>query len=151
MHRRLLPLDRLGRARTSPASWWSPSGSRASEEAARLFAEDHYQQYLFLHGLSVEMAEATGRVLAPPHPRGARLRRRGRARPSPACSASSTGAAATRGATRPARTSTDNAKVVELLGGERIGVTVSEGFQLHPEQTTDAIICHHPEAKYFVA
>lgn len=46
---------------------------------------------------------------------------------------------------------TDNAKVVELLGGERIGVTVSEGFQLHPEQTTDAIICHHPEAKYFVA
>ena len=45
----------------------------------------------------------------------------------------------------------DNAKVVELLGGERVGVTVSEGFQLHPEQTTDAIICHHPEAKYFVA
>jgi 5-methyltetrahydrofolate--homocysteine methyltransferase len=32
-----------------------------------------------------------------------------------------------------------------------VGVTVSEGFQLHPEQTTDAIICHHPEAKYFVA
>ena len=29
--------------------------------------------------------------------------------------------------------------------------TVSEGFQLHPEQTTDAIICHHPQAKYFVA
>ena len=46
---------------------------------------------------------------------------------------------------------TDNAKVVELLGGDRIGVTVSEGFQLNPEQTTDAIICSHPEAKYFVA
>ena len=45
----------------------------------------------------------------------------------------------------------DNAKVVELLGGDRIGVTVSEGFQMEPEQTTDAIICHHPEAKYFVA
>jgi 5-methyltetrahydrofolate--homocysteine methyltransferase len=45
----------------------------------------------------------------------------------------------------------DNVKVVELLGGDRIGVTVSEGFQLHPEQTTDAIVCHHPEAKYFVA
>jgi 5-methyltetrahydrofolate--homocysteine methyltransferase len=40
---------------------------------------------------------------------------------------------------------------VELLGGDRIGVTVSEGFQLFPEQTTDAIVCHHPEAKYFVA
>ena len=45
----------------------------------------------------------------------------------------------------------DNAKVVDLLGGDRIGVEVSEGFQLHPEQTTDAIICHHPRAKYFVA
>ena len=45
----------------------------------------------------------------------------------------------------------DNSKVAALLGAERIGVTVSEGFQLHPEQTTDAIICHHPKAKYFVA
>jgi len=39
----------------------------------------------------------------------------------------------------------DNAKVVELLSGDKIGVTVSDGFQLHPEQTTDAIICHHPQ------
>jgi 5-methyltetrahydrofolate--homocysteine methyltransferase len=44
----------------------------------------------------------------------------------------------------------DNAKVAALLESERIGVTVSEGFQLHPEQTTDAIICHHPKAKYFL-
>jgi len=45
----------------------------------------------------------------------------------------------------------DNAKVVELLDVGRIGVTVSEGFQLEPEQTTLAIVCHHPQAKYFVA
>jgi 5-methyltetrahydrofolate--homocysteine methyltransferase len=45
----------------------------------------------------------------------------------------------------------DNAKVVELLQGERIGVEVSEGFQLHPEQSTLALVCHHPRAKYFVA
>ena len=45
----------------------------------------------------------------------------------------------------------DNAKVVDLLGGDRIGVEVSDGFQMDPEQTTDAIICHHPRAKYFVA
>ena len=45
----------------------------------------------------------------------------------------------------------DNAKVVELLGADRIGIEVSEGFQLHPEQSTTAIICHHPQAKYFVA
>jgi 5-methyltetrahydrofolate--homocysteine methyltransferase len=45
----------------------------------------------------------------------------------------------------------DNAKVMELLGADRIGVTVSEEFMMEPEQTTDAIICHHPKAKYFVA
>ena len=38
-----------------------------------------------------------------------------------------------------------------LQPADRIGVEVSEGFQLHPEQSTTAIICHHPAAKYFVA
>jgi 5-methyltetrahydrofolate--homocysteine methyltransferase len=125
-------------------------GPRASEEAARLFAENEYQNYLFLHGLSVEMAEATAEYwhhrireeLGFVHEDGPTLT--GLFRQSyrggryswgyPACP-----------------DLTDNAKVVDLLGGDRIGVTVSEGFQLHPEQTTDAIICHHPEAKYFVA
>ena len=45
----------------------------------------------------------------------------------------------------------DRAKLVELLRPERIGVTLSEEFQLHPEQSTDAIVVHHPEAKYFNA
>jgi len=40
---------------------------------------------------------------------------------------------------------------MELLGPERIDVTLSEEFQLHPEQSTSAIIAHHPEAKYFNA
>ena len=40
--------------------------------------------------------------------------------------------------------------MADLLEASRIGVEVSEGFQLHPEQTTDAIICTHPRAKYFV-
>ncbi|MGW5649640.1 methionine synthase [Saccharopolyspora sp. NPDC003752] len=43
----------------------------------------------------------------------------------------------------------DRAKIVDLLEAERIGVVLSEEFQLHPEQSTDAIIAHHPEAKYF--
>ncbi|MGH3948892.1 MAG: vitamin B12 dependent-methionine synthase activation domain-containing protein, partial [Pseudonocardiaceae bacterium] len=43
----------------------------------------------------------------------------------------------------------DRAKIVQLLEPERIGVKLSEEFQLHPEQSTDAIVCHHPEAKYF--
>ena len=41
--------------------------------------------------------------------------------------------------------------MAELLEAERIGVEVSDGFQLHPEQSTLAIVCHHPQAKYFVA
>jgi len=47
--------------------------------------------------------------------------------------------------------SEDNAKVAALLQVDRIGVEVSEEFQFHPEQTTSAIVCHHPQAKYFVA
>jgi 5-methyltetrahydrofolate--homocysteine methyltransferase len=125
-------------------------GPRASEEAARLFAENEYQNYLFLHGLSVEMAEATAEY----------WHKRIREELGFADEDGPSLAGLFRQTYRGGRYSwgypacpdlTDNAKVVELLGGDRIGVTVSEGFQLHPEQTTDAIICHHPEAKYFVA
>jgi 5-methyltetrahydrofolate--homocysteine methyltransferase len=125
-------------------------GSRASEETARLFAENHYQDYLFLHGLSVEMAEATAEY----------WHRRIREELGFADEDGPTLTGLFRQQYRGGRYSwgypacpdlNDNEKVVELLGGDRIGVTVSEGFQLHPEQTTDAIICHHPEAKYFVA
>ncbi|SFB65073.1 5-methyltetrahydrofolate--homocysteine methyltransferase, partial [Amycolatopsis marina] len=43
----------------------------------------------------------------------------------------------------------DRAKIVDLLQPDRIGVKLSEEFQLHPEQSTDAIVTHHPQAKYF--
>ena len=43
----------------------------------------------------------------------------------------------------------DRHKVVELLRPERMGVTLSEELQLHPEQSTDAFVFHHPEARYF--
>jgi len=125
-------------------------GARVSEEAARLFAADEYQQYLFLHGLGVEMAEALAEY----------WHRRIREELGFAQEDGPTLAGLFRQQYRGGRYSwgypacpdlTDNAKVVELLGGERIGVEVSEGFQLHPEQTTDALISHHPQAKYFVA
>ncbi len=45
----------------------------------------------------------------------------------------------------------EQSKIFELLRPERIGVELSEEFQLHPEQSTSAIIVHHPEAKYFNA
>ncbi len=125
-------------------------GWRVSEEAARLKAADEYQNYLFLHGLGVEMAEALAEYWhhrirqelgfadqdGPTLTGLFRQKYRG-GRYSwgyPACPALE-----------------DNAKVVELLGADRIGIEVSEGFQLHPEQSTTAIVCHHPRAKYFVA
>jgi 5-methyltetrahydrofolate--homocysteine methyltransferase len=125
-------------------------GHRASEEAARLKAENRYTDYLFLHGLGVEMAEATAEY----------WHRRVREELGFADEDGPSLAGLFRQTYRGGRYSwgypacpdlNDNAKVVELLGGERIGVTVSEGFQMEPEQTTDAIICHHPDAKYFVA
>lgn len=125
-------------------------GGRVSEETARLFAENQYQKYLFLHGLGVEMAEALAEYW--------HLRIRQELRFADEDGPTLTGLF--RQQYRGGRYSwgypacpdlEDNAKVVELLGAERIGVAVSEGFQLHPEQTTDAIICHHPQAKYFVA
>ena len=45
----------------------------------------------------------------------------------------------------------DRAQLVRLLAPERIGVELSEELQLHPEQSTDAMIVHHPEATYFNA
>jgi 5-methyltetrahydrofolate--homocysteine methyltransferase len=125
-------------------------GSRISEETARLFAADEYQNYLYLHGLGVEMAEALAEYWH--H----RIREE-------LGFASEDGPSLTglfRQKYRGGRYSwgypacpnlEDNGKVVDLLGADRIGVEVSEGFQLHPEQSTTAIICHHPTAKYFVA
>jgi 5-methyltetrahydrofolate--homocysteine methyltransferase len=45
----------------------------------------------------------------------------------------------------------DRATIVALLEPGRIGVELSEELQLHPEQSTDALVAHHPEAKYFNA
>jgi 5-methyltetrahydrofolate--homocysteine methyltransferase len=125
-------------------------GSAVSERTAELFAQNRYSDYLHLHGLGVEMAEALAEFwhrrireeLGFAHEDGPTLTglfrqqyRGGRySWGYPACPDLN-----------------DNAKVADLLEAGRIGVTVSEGFQLHPEQTTDAIICHHPQSKYFVA
>jgi 5-methyltetrahydrofolate--homocysteine methyltransferase len=127
-------------------------GSRASERAAELFAANRYQEYLFLHGLGVEMAEALAefwhfRIRAEwgfadedgPTLHGLFRQQYRGGRYSwgyPACPDLE-----------------DNATVATLLGAHRIGVDVGEhtAYQYHPEQTTSALICHHPQAKYFIA
>ena len=80
-------------------------GPAVSEATAKLFADDKYQEYLLLHGLGVEMAEALAELWHKRIRDGVGLRRRGRPDASAASSASSTAAAATPGATRPAPTS----------------------------------------------
>jgi len=125
-------------------------GAKVSERCAELFASNRYTDYLMLHGLGVEMAEALAEM----------WHRRIREELGFAEQDGPTLTGLFRQQYRGGRYSwgypacpdlTDNAKVAELLEASRIGVSVSEGFQLHPEQTTDAIICHHPMAKYFVA
>ncbi|MBP5866372.1 MULTISPECIES: methionine synthase [Streptomyces] len=125
-------------------------GSRIGEETAKLFEADSYRDYLELHGLSVQLAEALAEYWH------ARVRSElGFAGEDPAAIEDMFDLKY-----RGARFSLgygacpdleDRAKIAELLEPERIGVRLSEEFQLHPEQSTDAIVIHHPEAKYFNA
>ena len=125
-------------------------GPRVSEETRRLFAEDHYQDYVRLHGLGVEMAEALAEY----------WHRRIREEWGFADEDGPTLTGLFRQQYRGGRYSwgypacpdlEDNAKVAGILDAARIGVSVTEEYMLDPEQTTDAIVCHHPQAKYFVA
>ncbi len=131
-------------------------GHPISEFAAKLFAGNNYRDYLEVHGLSVQLTEALaehwhrrirselilpdGRPITaedPPDLAGVlRTDYRG-CRYSfgyPACPELE-----------------DRAKIVQMLDASRIGVELSEEFQLHPEQATDAMVVHHPEASYFNA
>ena len=123
-------------------------GRQVSEHTASLYAADRYQDYLYWHGFGVEMAEALAEywhqrmrqelgIAADDGPTPVDLfktRYRG-ARYSfgyPACPDLE-----------------EQAKIWQLLHPERIGATLSEEFQIEPEQSTSALIVHHPEAHYF--
>ncbi len=126
-------------------------GARISEVTAELFGRNAYRDYLELHGLSVQLTEALAEywhrrireelaiadtdsadlddVLAHQGYRGSRY-----SFGYPACPDLE-----------------QQQQIVELIHPDRIGVQLSEEFQLHPEQSTSAIVVHHPEAKYFNA
>ncbi|MFB7502314.1 methionine synthase [Streptomyces broussonetiae] len=125
-------------------------GSRIGEETARLFEANSYRDYLELHGLSVQLAEALAEYWH------ARVRSElgiSGADPDTADGMFRTEYQGCRYSLGyPACPDLeDRAKIAELLRPERIGVQLSEEFQLHPEQSTDAIVLHHPEAGYFNA
>jgi 5-methyltetrahydrofolate--homocysteine methyltransferase len=123
-------------------------GRRASDVAREWFAADRYQDYLYLHGLSVEMAEAFAEYVhkrirgelgfaaeeARDHDEMLAQGYRG-SRYSfgyPACP-----------------NLADQSQLLALLKAETIDITLSEEDQLDPEQSTSAIVVHHPQAKYF--
>ncbi len=123
-------------------------GQRASEVARAWFDDNRYQDYLYLHGLSVEMAEAMAeyvhkriraelgfageddrdmeKMLSQGY-RGSRY-----SFGYPACPKLE-----------------DQAPLLRLLGAERLGISLSDEWQLHPEQSTSALVVLNPSAKYF--
>ncbi|QNT78200.1 methionine synthase [Entomobacter blattae] len=124
-------------------------GAEASQKAQEFFTTDRYQDYLYLHGLSVEMAEAMAeythkriraelgfsgedareidKLLAQGY-RGSRY-----SFGYPACP-----------------NLADQEPILKLLEAEKIGISLTEGFQLHPEQSTSALVIFNPKAKYFI-
>ena len=123
-------------------------GQHASEVARQWFDDDRYQDYLYLHGLGVEMAEAMAEYvhkrvrgelgygnldarnkdeLLNQGYRGSRY-----SFGYPACP-----------------TMSDQRIILDLLEADRIGLVMGDEDQLHPEQSTSAIVVHHPQAKYF--
>ena len=124
------------------------AGQTVADVAREWFASDRYQDYLYLHGIGVEIAEASAeyvhkrirselgfghedardmKEMLKQGYRGSRY-----SFGYPACPRLE-----------------DQEMLLKLLGAERIGVELSDEFQLHPEQSTSAIVVHHPQAKYF--
>jgi 5-methyltetrahydrofolate--homocysteine methyltransferase len=123
-------------------------GQKASDTAREWFADNRYQDYLYLHGLSVEMAEALAEY----------AHKRVRAELGFGAEDDRSIDKMLKQGYRGSRYSfgypacpnlADQKQLLELLGASRIGLVLSDEDQLHPEQSTSAIVCHHPQAKYF--
>jgi 5-methyltetrahydrofolate--homocysteine methyltransferase len=126
-------------------------GNPVAEAANKLFAADAYRDYVELHGLSVQLTEALAEMWH------ARVREElGFGTDDDADMDNLIAKQGYRGSRYsfgyPACPDVEmQAVLVDLLEPSRIGVELSEEFQLHPEQSTSALIVHHPEAKYFNA
>ncbi len=123
-------------------------GQHASELAREWFDQDKYQDYLYLHGMTVEMAEALAEV----------VHQRIRAEMGFASEDARNTHKLIHQGYRGARYSfgypacpnlADQHMLLELLGADAIGVEMSEGDQLHPEASTSAVVTLHPQARYF--
>ncbi len=123
-------------------------GQTVADVARQWFNDDHYQDYLYLHGLGVEMTEALAEY----------IHKQIRAELGFAADDARAIDDMLQQGYHGSRYSfgypacpnlEDQGPLLDLLGAGRIGVSLSDGFQLHPEQSTSAIVVHHPQAKYF--
>ncbi|MEN3164657.1 methionine synthase [Tistrella mobilis] len=123
-------------------------GQHASDVARDWFAADRYQDYLYLHGLGVEIAEAMAEY----------VHKRIRAELGYAAEDAREIDRMLKQGYRGSRYSfgypacpnlADQRVLLELLGADRIGIQMGDEDQLHPEQSTSAIVLLHPQAKYF--
>lgn len=123
-------------------------GKKATEYSATLYADNNYKEYLFFHGLSVETAEALAEFWHKKIREELGIAENDAKEIKRLFSQGYQGARYSFG--YPACPNLeDHVKLFELLKPERIGVRLTDGFMLDPEQSTDALIVHHPEAKYF--
>jgi 5-methyltetrahydrofolate--homocysteine methyltransferase len=121
-----------------------------SDATAKLFAQNNYREYMELHGLSVQLTESLAEYWH------GRIRQELKIDENDSQDLTEVFNQGYRGSRYsfgyPACPDLElQVALCELLQPERIGVELSEEFQLHPEQSTSAIIVHHPEAKYFNA
>ena len=123
-------------------------GRRASEYAHELFKSDNYADYLYFHGLSVEAAEALAEFWHKRIREELGIAGNDASQLSRLFHQQYQGSRYSFGYPACPRLE-DQEKLFTLLDPVRIGVSLSEEFQLEPEQSTSAIIVHHPEAKYF--
>jgi 5-methyltetrahydrofolate--homocysteine methyltransferase len=123
-------------------------GAKITDAAAELFAKNAYREYAELHGLSVQLTEALAEFW---HRRIRAELGFGGDDPDSLDDFFKLGYRGARFSFGYAACPDleERAKVMRLLAAERIGVELSEGYQLTPEQATDALVAHHPEAKYF--
>ncbi|MBI2429402.1 MAG: methionine synthase, partial [Ignavibacteriales bacterium] len=123
-------------------------GKKASEHSAKLYAANNYKEYLYFHGLSVETTEALAELWHKKIREELGIAGKDAKEIKRLFSQGYQGSRYSFGYAACPNLE-DHTKLFELLQPEQIGVHLTEEFMMEPEQSTDAIIVHHPEAKYF--
>ncbi len=124
------------------------AGQRASDVAREWFEGNRYQDYLYLHGLSVEMAEAMAEYAHKRMRAELGFAREDDRDMDKLLQQGYRGSRYSFGYPACPRLE-DQVPLLSLLGAERVGVSLSDGYQLHPEQSTSALVIFNPQAKYF--